>query len=133
MFNGGVALGFVLLIISSVIYAIVLFNEQLESDDKERTRVINLSVEERQRYYDGITIDYTILVGEDSRKSVGSSAIRSAVGGALLGPVGLIAGAISGKNNNSSTFTIIYKSGRKEVKTVENNSSEFEQFAKYLR
>ena len=53
----------------------------------------------------------TMIVGADSKKSAGSSIGRGLVGGALLGPVGLLGGALSGKNKKSTTFLIEYDEG----------------------
>lgn len=78
-------------------------------------------------------IDYTIVAGSNSQKSMGSSIARGAVGGALLGPVGLIGGAASGKNKTTTTFTIVYKNGKRKVETVDNNSFLFREYSKYLR
>lgn len=116
----------------------------IKGDIDERKRVNEMTAEEREEYdkkqeklkqerKKNNEIDYTIIVGGDSRKSVGSSVTRGAIGGALLGPVGLVGGALSGKNKSKTTFTIVYKSGRREVKTVDNNSWEFDKYAKYVK
>lgn len=55
------------------------------------------------------------LVGQDTRKSASSSIGRGIVGGVLLGPVGLIGGAVSGKNKISRDFLIEYRSGEQSV------------------
>lgn len=70
----------------------------------------------------------------DSRKKVGSTVIRGAVGGSLLGPVGMLGGAMSGKNKttNKVTFIIEYADGHRETKTVENESNEFKKLCNYL-
>lgn len=73
----------------------------------------------------------TIIVSQDSRKKVGSTVIRGAVGGALLGPVGLLAGA-SGKNKHTTTFQVIYKNGQQKTVTVDNNSMAFKEYVRYL-
>ena len=78
-------------------------------------------------------IDYTIVVTTDSRKSASSTAVRGAIGGAIAGPAGLIGGAASGKNKQTTTFKIVYKSGKVEVKTVKNNSKEFIELAEHVR
>lgn len=85
---------------------------------------------------DSKTIKKTIIVGNttDSRKKVGSSVMRGMVGGALLGPAGLIGGAVSGKNKTTTqtTFVIEYNDGHRETKTVDNNSKEFHKLCNYL-
>lgn len=104
-----------------------------KSEEQREQKIQNLPETERQRYYQDNTIDYTIIVSEDSKKSLGSAITRGAIGAAMLGPVGLVGGAISGKNKAKTTFTIVYKSGRREVVTVDNNSQEFEKYARYIK
>lgn len=130
MCSGSFGFGFLLLMISSIAYAVYYIKSEIEVENK---RFNQMTPEEKNRYNADNTIDYTILVSEDSKKSLGSSIVRGAVGGALLGPVGLVGGAVTGKNKTKTTFTIVYKSGRKEVQTVENNSNEFETYARYLK
>ena len=103
MLNGEWGFGFLLMIISSIIYYCITTSEQNSQDEKERIRVSQMNAMDRQAYYNDKTIDYTILVGEESKKSVGSAVVRGAIGGAILGPVGLAAGAVSGKNNQKTT------------------------------
>jgi len=79
----------------------------------------------------GKRISKTAIVGDDSRKSLSSTMVRGAVGAALLGPVGLLAGA-TGKNKKTTTFLIEYSDGSRETKTVKTNSSEFKNYCKYL-
>lgn len=118
---------------------IAQYNTEVEYN-QEQERIKNLSDAEKQEYYyqrqqeqlDN-TIDYTIIVAEDSKKSLGSAVARGAIGGALLGPVGLVGGAISGKNKSETTFTVVYKSGRRELITVNNDSTEFEEYATYVK
>jgi len=144
MFSGNFLFGLILIIISFIIIFLYNFNEEqnmlIEEKNKEEERIQNMSADERIQYekqkqkerLDRI-IDYTIIVAEDSKKSLGSAVTRGAVGGALLGPVGLVGGAISAKNKSETTFTVVYKSGRREVVTVSNDSFEFEKYAKYVR
>ena len=72
--------------------------------------------------------------GSDSRKKVGSTVARGAVGGALLGPVGMIGGAMSGKNKTTikTTFLIEYADGHRETKTVDSDSPEYEKLCRYI-
>ncbi len=125
-------LGFIILIISSIV-TVVANNEINENAYFEKQRINSLTEEERKKELLDKEIDYTILVGGDSKKSVGSAIVRGAVGSALFGPVGLVGGAISGKNKSKTTFTIVYKSGRREVRTVDNDTSEFNAYARYLK
>lgn len=55
------------------------------------------------------------LIDEDTRKSAASGVARGLVGGALLGPVGLIAGGLSAKNKKSNTVAIQFKDGKKSL------------------
>ena len=87
--------------------------------------VISSKMQDNVRRKYSKTIKKVIIVSNDSRKKATSSAIRGVVGGSILGPAGLIAGAVSGKNKNSTTFLIEYKTGKKETKTVKNDSIEF--------
>lgn len=70
----------------------------------------------------------------DSRKKAGSTFVRGAIGGRLFGVAGLAAGAMSGKNKITSktTFLVEYASGKKEPKTVDNDSKEYRELCKYL-
>ncbi len=127
---------FVFLPIGMYIYA----NMKDKQEEREQEIIDNLSSEEREKYYAqkrkedmDNEIDYTIIVGGDTRKSVGSSVARGVIGGALLGPIGLIGGALSGKNKSETTFTVIYKSGRREVVTVSNDSDDFRRYASYVK
>jgi len=50
---------------------------------------------------------YTMIEKEsDVRKSAMSSMARGAVGGALLGPLGMLAGGLSAKNKKNSTYVV---------------------------
>lgn len=76
------------------------------------------------------------LIGSstDTRKSASSSLIRGAVGGALLGPAGLLAGGLSGKNKNTNqtTFLITYDDGTSMTRTVKNNGIEFNMYMQQI-
>ena len=77
-------------------------------------------------------IDFTIIVAEESRKKVGSTVGRAALGAALLGPIGLLAGA-TGKNERTTTFVVRTKDGNTRNITVYTDSIAFENLCKYLR
>lgn len=61
------------------------------------------------------TIEHWELATEDSVKSFSSSLVRGLVGGALLGPIGLIAGGLSGKNNKTYHVMVQFKDGKKSL------------------
>lgn len=79
----------------------------------------------------GKKIVKTMIVSDDSRKSVSSTLMRGAVGAAVLGPVGLLAGA-TGKNKKTTTFLVEYSDGSRDTKTVKTNGSEFKMYCRYL-
>ena len=73
----------------------------------------------------------TIIVSQSSRKKATSTVARGLVGHAIMGPIGLLAGA-SGKTKEETTFQVIYANGRQETVTVPNNSYKFKEYCKYL-
>lgn len=70
----------------------------------------------------------------ESRKSASSSLVRGAVGGALLGPAGLLAGGLSGKNKtkNKTTFLITYDDGTSMNQTVEDNGILYNSYMAFI-
>ena len=133
-----------LLMMFPFVFLPILLHIKINNSEKEyiskQKKFNSLSDTEKQKYLEqkiieeqDKTINYTIIVGEDSKKSLGSAIVRGTVGGALLGPVGLVGGAISGKNKSETTFTIVYKSGRRKIETVKNDSEEFKEYAKYVK
>ena len=55
------------------------------------------------------------VVTDEHRKSAASGVGRGLVGGAILGPVGLLAGALSAKNKSIYTVAIQFHDGRKSL------------------
>jgi RNase P subunit RPR2 len=53
------------------------------------------------------------LVTEESKKSTSSAVVRGLVGGALLGGVGAVAGAVSGKEKGTYEVAIEFMDGKK--------------------
>lgn len=137
-------------IIFAIGIPISLFQKKIEQEEIRKYKSGEMSQEEQEKFEAKLklqqenserlrkasTISKVMIVGanSDSRKSISSSAIRGAVGSTLLGPVGLVGGALSGKNKVTSktTFLIEYEDGHRETKTVDNDSSEFEKLCKYL-
>lgn len=69
------------------------------------------------------------LITEDIRKSAASGISRGIVGGALLGPVGLLAG-LSAKNKGTYQVVIQFKDGKKSL--LEVNDKIYKQIIKDL-
>ena len=59
------------------------------------------------------TVDHYEVIGEESQTSLGSGVARGIAGAALLGGIGAIAGASSGKKKGLHTVSIIFKDGTK--------------------
>lgn len=78
-------------------------------------------------------ITKVLIVGNDSRKSASSSIIRGAIGGTILGPIGLFGGLISGKNRNKTTFLVFFDNGTKKTVTCKTNGLEFNFYIKYVQ
>lgn len=66
-------------------------------------------------YLNRDTIERYEVIGEDTSKNLGSSIVKGAVGGAILGPVGMMAGALAGSNNTNATLAIYFKDGKKSI------------------
>lgn len=77
------------------------------------------------------TVSKVVVMNQDERKSLSSAIGRGVVGSALLGPIGLVGGAISGKNKKSYLVKIYYPNGRSSV--VEVNNKVFKQMQLKLK
>jgi hypothetical protein len=55
------------------------------------------------------------LMTEESQKSLSSTLTRGLVGGALLGPIGLIAGGLTGRNDKTYHVIVNWKDGKKSI------------------
>ena len=72
-----------------------------------------------------------------TKASAGSSIVRGAVGGAVFGPVGMVAGALTPKKTTVTkakmvTFSVRYANGECKLETVKNGSARFKELAKYI-
>lgn len=59
------------------------------------------------------------LITDEHRKSAASGVSRGLVGGALLEPVGMLAGAMSAKNKGIYQIAIQFKDGKKSLIEVD--------------
>ncbi|HIQ73250.1 MAG TPA: hypothetical protein IAA51_02395 [Candidatus Cottocaccamicrobium excrementipullorum] len=55
------------------------------------------------------------LITDEHRKSAASGVARGLVGGALLGPVGLLAGGLSAKNKGIYQVVLQFKDGKRSL------------------
>lgn len=65
------------------------------------------------------TVDSYELITDEHRKSAASGVARGIVGGALLGPVGLLAGGLSAKNKGIYQIAIQFKDGKRSLIEVD--------------
>ena len=63
---------------------------------------------------DKFGVDSYDVITEDTRKSAASGIAKGAVGAALLGPVGLLAG-LSAKNKSTVTVAVRFKDGKNSL------------------
>lgn len=66
------------------------------------------------------TVSKVEVLDKDQRKSLSSAIGRGAVGGALLGPLGMVGGSITSKNKKSYMIKIYYQNGRYSIAEVNN-------------
>lgn len=59
------------------------------------------------------------VITEEHRKSAKSGVARGLVGGALLGPVGMLAGGLSAKNKGKYQIAIQFKDGKRSLIEVD--------------
>lgn len=69
-----------------------------------------------------------VLISTNSKRSGVDAAGRAIVGGALLGPLGAVAGAVTGTSKTTAvTFSVKYANGDTGVETVKINSKRFQE------
>lgn len=73
----------------------------------------------KKLYINKDTVSAYELVTDDTRKSAASGIARGLVGGALLGPVGMLAGGMSAKNKKTFTLILQFADGEKSLIEVE--------------
>lgn len=68
---------------------------------------------------DKTTIESYELITDEHRKSAASGVGRGLVGGALLGPVGLLAGGLSAKSKGIYQVAIQFKDGKRSLVEID--------------
>lgn len=71
--------------------------------------------------FDETNIKDIEVINQEQSRDVGSSVARGIAGGILLGPIGLLAGAMLGKNSNINMVTITFTDGEKSLAEVDKN------------
>jgi hypothetical protein len=59
------------------------------------------------------------LITDEHRKSAASGVVRGVVGGALLGPVGMLAGGMSAKNKGIYQVAVEFNDGKRSLLEVD--------------
>lgn len=70
-------------------------------------------------YINKNTVESYELVTDEHRKSAASGIARGLVGGALLGPVGMLAGGLSAKNKGIYQIAIQFKDDKRSLVEVD--------------
>lgn len=65
------------------------------------------------------TVESYELITDEHRKSAASGVARGLVGGALLGPVGMLAGGLSAKNKGIYQVAVQFKDGKRSLLEVD--------------
>ncbi len=65
------------------------------------------------------TVESYELITDEHRKSASSGAARGLVGGALLGPVGMLAGGLSAKSKGVYQVAIQFKDGKRSLLEID--------------
>lgn len=66
-----------------------------------------------------MTVESYELITDEHRKSAKSGIARGLVGGALLGPVGMLAGGMSAKSKGIYKIAIQFKDGKRSLLEVD--------------
>ena len=66
------------------------------------------------------TVESYEVITDEHRKSAASGVGRGLIGGALLGPIGLLAGAMSAKSRSIYLVAIQFKDGARSLLEVDN-------------
>ncbi len=72
---------------------------------------------------------YEVLL-EENQNSATNMAVRGAVGDAIFGEPGMLAGALSGKNKGIFTIAIYFKNGKKSL--IEIDTKTYKDFIKEM-
>ena len=101
--------------------------------EKKKAEMNAVFAADKKRKADDKRAVSAVLIGTAGGKSAVGTAGRAVVGGALLGPIGAIAGAASGKSKTTrATFSVKYASGRTGTETVDIGTKRFNELSALL-
>lgn len=72
----------------------------------------------KKLYLNKDTVEAYEVITDEAQKSAASGVARGLVGGALLGPVGMLAGSASAKSKKTYTIILQFKTGEKSLVEV---------------
>lgn len=75
----------------------------------------------KKLYLNTDTVESYEVVNEEAQKSMSSGLMRGLVGGALLGPVGALAGGLSAKSKNTYLVAVQFKDGKRSLLELDNS------------
>ncbi|MFT9495869.1 hypothetical protein [Anaerosolibacter sp.] len=81
----------------------------------EKHKIIGETISEKE-------LDVVEVASEENVKKLGGTIGWGAVGGVLLGPVGLLAGLLAGGKKTEVTFIAKFKDGRKMLATTDSKT-----------
>lgn len=81
--------------------------------------IVTLSSWTKNVTLDSSTVETYELITDEHRKSAKSGIARGLIGGALLGPVGMLAGGLSAKSKGIYQVAIMFKDGKKSLVEVD--------------
>ena len=73
----------------------------------------------KKLYLNKETVDTYEVLNSESQKSMSSGIMRGLIGGAILGPVGALAGGVSAKNKNTYLVAVQFKDGKRSLLELE--------------
>ena len=100
-------------------------NMLIEGDYKNRAvmaptgRPYNSTGFMKKLYLNKETVDTYEVLNSESQKSMSSGIMRGLIGGAILGPVGALAGGVSAKNKNTYLVAVQFKDGKRSLLELE--------------
>ena len=59
------------------------------------------------------------VVTEETSRSAASDVARGIIGGALLGPVGMLAGSLSAKSKGTITLAVMFRDGKRSLLEID--------------